>query len=77
MKIKTADEDRDLVDNMSSNEYHLHTEEETSPRNKCMIDLNTHDALLLSNQLFSIQLETIEKRLNARDATQTFNKCDL
>lgn len=50
MKIKTADEDRELVYNMSSNEYPLHTEKEIAPRKKGMIDLNTHDALLVCNK---------------------------
>jgi hypothetical protein len=33
MKIKTADEVRELIDNMSLNEYQAHTKEEASPKN--------------------------------------------
>jgi hypothetical protein len=35
-----------------------------------MIDLNTRNALLASNKLLSIQLETIAKRLEAREVAQ-------
>jgi hypothetical protein len=46
MKIKTAGEVRELIDNMSLNEYRAHTNEESAPKKKCMIDLNTRDVLL-------------------------------
>jgi len=62
MKIKPADDVRELIENMSLNEYRAHTKEEAAPKNKCMIDLNTEDVLLASNKLLSIQLETLAKR---------------
>jgi len=34
MKIKTADEVRAMIDNMSLNEYRGHTEEEATPSKK-------------------------------------------
>ena len=67
MKINTVYEVRKLIDNMSLNEYRGHIEEEATPRKKDMIDLNTQDALLSSNKLLYIQLETIAKRLEARE----------
>jgi len=42
----------------SLNEYRAHIKEEAASKKKCMIDLNTHDVLLASNKLFSIQSET-------------------
>jgi len=36
-----------------------------------MIDLNTHDALLPSNKLLSLQLETIEKKVGSKRSGQT------
>jgi hypothetical protein len=79
MKIKTADEVRTLIDNMSLNEYRGHTEEEATPWKKGMIDLNTQDALLASNKLLSIQLETIAKRLEAREVAHLYAKtnCEI
>jgi len=56
MKIKTSDEVRELIDNMPLNEYRAHTEEEAALKKKGVIDLSTHDALLSSNKLLSIQL---------------------
>jgi len=35
-----------------------------------MMELDTHEALLASNKLLSIQLETIVKRLEVRDVAQ-------
>ena len=66
MKIKTVDEVRALINDMSLNEYRGITEEEATPRKKGMIDLSTKDALHASNKLLSIQLETIAKWLAAR-----------
>jgi len=79
MKIKTVDEVRTLIDNMSMNEYRGHTEEEETPRKKDMIDLNTQDALLASNKLHKIQLESIAKRLEAREVAHLFAKtnCEI
>ena len=74
MKIKTDDEVRALIDNMSLNEYRGHTEEEATPKKKGMINLNTQDALLASNKLLSIQLETIAKRLEAREVAHLSRK---
>ena len=54
IKIKTAGGVRELINNMSLNEYRGHTEEEATPRKKCMIDLNTQDALLVSYPNFSL-----------------------
>lgn len=65
MKIKTTDDVRELIENMSLNEYRVHTKEEAAPRKKCMIYLNTEDDILASNKLLSIQLETLAKRLEA------------
>jgi len=70
IKVKTTDEVRELIDNMSLNEYRGQHEEEATPRKKGMIDLNTQDALLVSNKLLSIQLETTSKRLEAREDSQ-------
>jgi len=44
-----------------------------------MIDLNTQDALLASNKLLNIQLETIEKRLEAREVAylSTKTNCEI
>ena len=74
MKIKTADEVRALIDNMSLYEYRGHTEEEATPRKKVMIDLNTQDVLLASNKLLNIQLESIAKMLEAREVAHLFAK---
>lgn len=68
---------------MYLNEYrahtHTHTEEEASPKEKGMIDLNARDALLAINKLLSLQLETLAKRLEARGVAQLSAKvtCDL
>ncbi|AET02979.1 hypothetical protein MTR_8g060460 [Medicago truncatula] len=80
MKIKTADEVRELIDNISLNEYHADTEEEeAAPKKNGMIDLNTQDALLASNKVFNIQLHTLSKRLDAREVGQLYAivTCDL
>jgi hypothetical protein len=79
MKIKTTDKVRALIDNMSLNEHRGHTEEEATPRKKDMIDLNTQDALLATNKLLSIQLETIAKRLEALEVAHLSAKtnCDI
>jgi hypothetical protein len=79
MKIKTTDEVRAVIDNLSPNEYRGHIEEEMTPRKKGMIDLNTQDALLASNKLLSIQLETLAKRLEAREVAHLSAKtnCDI
>jgi len=61
MKIKKADEVRELIENMSLNEYCAHTKEDISPKKKCIIELNTHDDLLASKELFIVQLETLAK----------------
>ena len=66
MKIKKSNEVKELINNMSLNEYCIHTEEEAASKKKCMIDLNTHDDLFANNKLFNIQLETIAKRMDAR-----------
>jgi len=62
MKIKTADEVRELIDNMSLNEYRGHTEEEATPKRilqmrykdifhlYCIIYINILDPKLLENQ---------------------------
>jgi len=71
MKVKTADEVRELIDNMYLNEYGANIEEKASPKKKGMIDINTQDALLASNKLLSIQLETLTKRLEAREVCNT------
>jgi len=73
VKIKTVVEVREMIDNMSLNEYQEQTEE------KAMIDLNTQDALLASTKLLSIQLETVTKRLEAREVAQLYAKtiCDF
>jgi len=78
-EIKTTDEVRALIGNMSMNEYRGHTEEEANPRKKGMIDLNTQDALLARNKLLNIQLKTIAKRLEAREVAQLSAKanCDI
>jgi len=70
MKIKMVEEVKELIDNIYLNEYHPHTNEEVAPRKERMSDLNTHDALIASNKLLSIKLETIPKRLDARDVAQ-------
>ena len=54
MKVKTTNEVRELIGNMSLNEYRAHTEEEATPKKKCMIDLNAQDDLLANNKLLSI-----------------------
>jgi len=79
MKIKTDDEVRALIDNMSLNEYWGHTEEEATPKKKCMIDLNTQDNLLASKKLLNIQLETLAKRLEAYEVAHLSEKtnCDI
>lgn len=79
MKIKTTDEVCTLIDNMYLNEYRGHTEEEATSKKKGMIDLNTQDALLASNKLLSIQLETIAKRLEARQVARLSAKtnCEI
>jgi hypothetical protein len=48
---------------MSLNKYHPQCNEEVDPKKKGMIELETHDALLSSNKLLSIQIETISKKL--------------
>lgn len=58
MKIKTAREVRELIVNMSLDEYRALTDEKVSLKKKGIIDLNTHDTLLASNKLLSLQLET-------------------
>jgi len=79
MKIKTVVEVQEKIDNMSLNEYRGHTEEEATPKKKGMIVLKTQDALLASNKLLSIQLETLAKRLEAREVAQLSAKvtCDF
>ncbi|AES87383.1 hypothetical protein MTR_4g026370 [Medicago truncatula] len=47
MKIKTSNEVRELIDNMSLSEYRAHTEEKAATKKKGMIDLNTHDVYFL------------------------------
>jgi len=74
MKIKTVDEVRTLTDNMSLNEYRGHIEKEATPKKKVMIDQNIQDALLSSNKLLSIQLETLAKRLEARKVAHLYSK---
>ena len=71
MKIKIVDEVRELIDNMYLNEYGAHTEEKVAPKKKGMIDINMQDALLASNKLLNIQLETLTKRLEAREVCHT------
>lgn len=70
MKIKKADEVRELIENMSLNEYRAHTEEDIAPKKKCIIDLHTQDDLLSSNELLIIQLETLAKRFDTREVAQ-------
>jgi len=70
-KIKTVGEVWELIDIMSLNEYRAHTYEEASPRKKGMIDLNTHDALLASNKLLSLQLQTIAKKVGSKRSSHT------
>ncbi|AES96893.1 hypothetical protein MTR_5g042840 [Medicago truncatula] len=41
MKIKTTDEVTELIDNMSLNEYRAQTDDESAPKKKNMMDLNT------------------------------------
>jgi len=43
MKVKTADEVREMINIMSLNEYQGHTEEEATPKKKGVTDLNTQD----------------------------------
>jgi len=78
-KIKTTDEVRELIDNMSLNEYLGHIEEEATPRKNGLIDQNTQDDLLARNKLLSIQLETIAKRLEVREVGHLSAKtnCDI
>ena len=56
-----------------------HTEEEATPKKKCMIDLNTQDNLLASKKLLNIQLETLAKRLEAYEVAHLSEKtnCDI
>lgn len=63
MKIKSADEVREVFDNMSLNEYSAHVDDESTPKKKGMMDFNTQNVLLASNKLLSIQLEAIAKKL--------------
>jgi len=79
MKIKTTDEVRELIDNMSLNEYRAQTDDESAPKKKDMMDLNTQNALLAGNKLLSIQREAIAKRLEARDVSQVSARstCDF
>jgi hypothetical protein len=79
MKIKTVNEVQELVDNMSLNEYHAHTEEEAAPKKKGMIDLNAQDSLHASTKHLIIQLETLAKRLEAHEVAQlsTNATCDF
>jgi len=65
-KIKTTDEVREMIENMSLNEYRAHTKEGSAPKKKGMLDLNTKDALLASKKLLNIQLETMAKRLASK-----------
>ncbi|AES98904.1 hypothetical protein MTR_5g074370 [Medicago truncatula] len=59
MKIKSADEVREVFDNMSLNEYSAHVDDESTPKKKGMMEFNTQNVLLASNKLLSIQLEAI------------------
>lgn len=79
MKIKTTDEVREMINNMSLNEYRPHIEENATSKKKGMIDMNTQDALLASNKLLRIQIETLEKKLDAREVAQLSAKatCDF
>ena len=79
MKIKRAGEVRELIDNLPLNEYRAQTDEEDAPKKKGMIYINIQDALLASNKLLSLQLETIAKRLEAREVTKLSarNTCDF
>jgi hypothetical protein len=69
-EIKTDSEVRELIDNMSLNECRGQCEEEVTPKKKGMIDLKNQGVLLASNKLLNIQLETLAKRLEAREVAQ-------
>jgi len=71
MKIKTAKEVRELIENMYLNTRDvLQSIEKIVHMQKGVIDLDTHDVLLTSNKLLNIQLEAISKKLEVRDLVQ-------
>jgi hypothetical protein len=70
MKNKTAVEIRELIDNMSLNEYHPKIENIGVLKKQRVLRLEIHDALLERNKLLSDKIDALAKRLEAQEVAK-------
>ena len=63
IKLKTLEEDTELIENMSANDHPILRDRTHQPTKKSLIELSSHDALLAQNKLLSKQLEILTETL--------------
>jgi len=75
MNNKIAPNIRELIHNMSLNEYKSQSDDRNVVKNKGILHLDTQDALLAGHRLLSNKLEAITKKLEVQEAgSQAINR---